>query len=203
MVRRLWLLAFVVLSAGCVLASGCVPVTEPVGDVTIVDPDQNLVGTWEGNDTLTIAASTVNNNPKGLMKAVTGNKSADYPNTIWFFTTKLGDNKSYANIILPPKGGGPLSFDKEGEFAKWQTDTKNRRFCIFLYKIDTSTDKTTTTLTVDCGNVKEFNSLMTKARVKLNEAGSFPVTPDSLKSLTDNSDKIYDSTNKRTYTKKK
>ena len=92
---RSWI-AFGLVAA--LLSAGCVPVTEPVGDVEKAEPDKGLLGTWvepkpKGRaapltmfEELTIDAPAVKGNPKGLMRTATNNDSPD----IWFFTATAG-----------------------------------------------------------------------------------------------------------------
>src|SRR2546423_1469624 len=108
MLRRL--LPPVALAA--LVCVGCVPVTEPVGDVEKAEPDKALVGKWTvtGGDgpaktldvkALTVDAPDVKGNPKGLMRAIMNPDGGDNEN--WFFTTTVGKH-TYANVILAPNG---------------------------------------------------------------------------------------------------
>src|SRR5205814_1625579 len=95
MVRRLLPVAALV----AITSAGCVPVTEPVGDVEKAEPDKNLVGTWNGSGEIAIDVPEVKGNPKGLMRAVSDGKVNDPENVLWFFTTKIGKHM-YANVVL-------------------------------------------------------------------------------------------------------
>jgi hypothetical protein len=187
----------VILAIGAaLLATGCVPVTEPVGDVSKAEPDKNLLGTWEGDDTVVIDVPEVKNNPKGLMRASSRPKSGE-GEPFWFFTTTIGKH-SYANIIMAPAKAGTFpQFDKDGAFAEWQKEPKKRYF-IFRYKIDGAK------LLVDGANKKVVDALMEKEKIKATE--NFFVVPSGwlAKYLEKNDpDKIYDESNSSKYTRAK
>src|SRR5438105_1114186 len=106
MVRRLLPLC-ALLALFCV---GCVPVTEPVGDVTTAEADNGLVGTWANKNqkdkgVLRIDAPEVKGNPKGLMRmAFLEDKKGE---ALWFFVATVGKEK-YGNILAdtdPTKKG--------------------------------------------------------------------------------------------------
>ena len=185
------------LFAFAVLASGCVPVTEPVGDIDKAEPDKNLVGSWtdsdENKETLVIDVPAVKGNPKGLMRAVmNGNKADDPSNVCWFFTTTIGKH-TYANIILHEKEVFP-QFGAEGDFAKWQKDAAKRYF-IFRYSRDG--DK----LKVDGGAESVVKKLMTDEKIAMVEGMWYKTPAGWLTKYLDKNDPdvIYDGSNARTY----
>jgi hypothetical protein len=191
MARRLFpLLAFAILSPGCV------PVTEPLSDITKAEPDKNLLGTWEGDPTVVIDAPQVKDNPKGLMRSSSRPKTGE-GEPFWFFTTTIGKH-SYASIIVEPtKDRAFPQFDKEGAFAEWQKDP-NRRYFIFRYKIDGAK------LLVDGGNEKAVRTLMEKEKIEAD--ANFFATPSGwlAKYLEKNDpDTIYDESNSKKYTRAK
>jgi hypothetical protein len=183
------------------LAAGCVPVTEPVGEIEKAEPDKNLVGKWTTTDsadlakhleveTLTVDVPEVKGNPKGLMRGTTeGGKLAPQ----WFFTTTVGKH-TYANVILGTEPDWPeFKFDKEGEYAKWKKEEKKRYF-MFRYVRDG--DK----LTIDAGNFGKFKEIMKEAKITFDEWGGLEVfdAPDGgfAKYFDKNGpEKIFDKTN--------
>jgi hypothetical protein len=155
------------LFAAVSLLAGCVPVTEPLGDVEKAEPDRRLVGRWEQvgspTDVYEIDAPAVKGNPKGLLRAA--HKGAD---SFWFHTTAVGRH-TYATIYLDQaKDGEFADFGTEGAFAKWQKGT-NRRYFVFKFVLDGDT------LDVDGGNDKAFKKLM--ADEKVGEADNYFKTP--------------------------
>src|SRR5438309_1741478 len=157
MVRRLLPVAALV----AITSAGCVPVTEPVGDVAKAEPDKSLVGKWavmKGNGlagqfnvrSLTIDAPAVKGNPKGLMHVVMDESNET---DLWFFTTTVGKH-TYASVILETKDGKDLpKFDKEGAYEAWKKGS-GKRFFIFKFVRDGDA------LTIDCGNDDAFRALM-------------------------------------------
>jgi hypothetical protein len=190
------------LFAVAVLSSGCVPVTEPLGDIDKAEPDKNLIGSWtvsdENKETLAIDVPAVKGNPKGLMRAVTNGKPDDPSNVIWFFTTSVGKH-SYANVILTETAATSPPLGKEGEFAKWKQDAKKRYF-VFRYTRDG--DK----LAVDGGNNTAFEKLMAAEKIEMLKDEGFYATPAGwlAKYLDKNGpETIYDRTNTRDYRRAK
>lgn len=155
-----------------VLACGCVPVTEPVGDVANAEPDKALIGTWaaEGKAVLKIDAPVVKGNPKGLMRWTFTESKNEEP--IWFFVATVGKEK-YGNMCLSTDDSkGALDFNKEGAYEKW-TKTKTRAYVVFHYT--TGKDE----LSLNFGNEKAFKAIATEAKlmqVKVKDAGVY-VTP--------------------------
>lgn len=159
-------LAFVLLSPGCV------PVAGPVGDVDKAELDKNLVGKWAVTKmtalapvldikTLTVDAPAVKGNPKGLMRvAVDGD--AEYSGSGWFFVTKVGKH-TYGSLIdgLSPE---PSDFNKEGEFEAWKKKDEWKFYKVFRYVQDGDT------LTIDWGNPVHFAELMQGAKVAVRRA---------------------------------
>jgi hypothetical protein len=188
---------FLVFGAA-LLSAGCVPVTEPLGDISKAEPDKNLLGAWAGETGLTITVPEVKGHPKGLMRAVSRQEGQDPASALWFFTTTIGKH-SYANIILAPGGGlDGVQFDKDGAFAQWQKGSKKRYF-IFRYKLDG--DK----LVVDGGNDKVFANLMKTEKFGQVDSNFFETPAGWLtKYLGKNDpDTIYDQSNANKYTRAK
>jgi hypothetical protein len=185
------------LFAAAALCGGCVPVTEPVGDIDKAEPDKALVGKWTegfGNQaTVTIEVPDVKGNPKGLMwVGETGG------NEYWFFTTRVGKH-TYANLILGEKFETPPPLRTEGEFAKWKKDGKKRYFVV-RYTLDGDR------LTVDGGNHGAFQKLMAGEKVAPVKDEDFYPTPAGwlAKYLDKNGpDALFDGSNKGEYRRAK
>lgn len=135
MVRRV----FPATALVALVAVGCVPVTEPVGDVTKAEIDTALVGLWkneDGRDVLKIDVPVVKGNPKGLMRwtGLADKKANEKEEPIWFFVSTVGKEK-YGNMCMssatqPEKDA--LDFSKEGQYAKWAA-SKTRAYLVFHY----------------------------------------------------------------------
>ncbi len=112
--RYAFLTAFVALSAGCV------PVTEPVGDIDKAEPDKALVGEWNDNRTdqvfCVIDVPEVKGNPKGLMRMKWVGHST------WFYPTTIAKH-TYANVIQ----GKELDFGKEARSRRRASSRSGRR----------------------------------------------------------------------------
>ena len=187
--------------AFALLSSGCVPVTEPVGDIEKAEPDKALVGQWsvtKGRGTadmlqiksLTLSAPEVKGNPKGLMRGSMKTSGEETP--MWFFTSTVGKH-TYVNVIIGATGGNPPTFDKEGAFAKWEKDATK---AYFVFRAARDGDK----LTLDCGNYDTLTGLMKDANIADNGRNNLPFfkTPAGwLAKYLDKTgpDKIFDGTN--------
>jgi hypothetical protein len=123
-----------VLAAFALLTPGCIPVTEPVGDIDKAEPNDALLGNWQEakGESWVVDRPEVKGNPKGLMRlrAVEKGKkpeNAGDKDTLWFFTTTLGKH-TYANVLL---GSGTWPYfefakcGKEGEYAAWTKSDKH------------------------------------------------------------------------------
>jgi hypothetical protein len=164
-----------VLAASALVAVGCVPVTEPLGDIEKAKPDKELVGKWTvtkgkgfaelfKTEAVVIDIPEVKGNPKGLMRGV---MKQEKDNDLWFFVTTVGKH-TYANVIVESKDNGAdfLQFQKEGAYEKWKTDAAKHYF-VFKYARDGDA------LTIDCGREGEFAAIADAA--KINKSGS-PIT---------------------------
>ncbi len=154
------------LFAFAVLAPGCVPVTEPVGDIDKAERDKALVGTWSVTKakglagvfsirTVIVDAPDVKGNPKGLMRALWDEKDSD----LWFFTSTVGKSAYMTVFVGSGNGDKPPVLHKEGEYAKWKKEEVKRYF-VFRYERDGDA------LTIDCGNYETFPKLMQDAKIK-------------------------------------
>ena len=153
------------------LLAGCVPVTEPLGDVNKAEPDKRLLGRWQlaadAANVYEIDAPAVKGNPKGLLRAVHNGKP-DPSDTFWFHTTTIGEH-TYATIYLHPTEDGKFAdFHEAGAFEKWQAGAGRRHF-IFRFVLDG--DK----LDVDSGNGKAVERLMADENIE--KAGEYFKTP--------------------------
>src|SRR5262245_23403614 len=155
-----------VLVAFAILSPGCVPVTEPVGDIDKAEPDKNLVGKWtvtkaRGIDhwrikSLTVSAPEVKGNPKGLMRVTMSWSEQDL--TMWFFTGTVGKHTYVSLIVGPPERDNLPVFDEEGAFAKWNKEpTKD----YWIIRAARDGDR----LTLDCGNSITVHNLMMHAGI--------------------------------------
>jgi hypothetical protein len=144
------------------LATGCVPVTEPLADPDKSEPDKRLLGkSWRfgfpldkskpvnskpanwGEILVEIDSPVVKGNPKGLMRI--GDQSGG--NWFWFFTTSIGKH-TYANVC-ESRDWKSVNFGKEGAFEQYKKSNK-RCYLIFRYVLDG--DKLTLYSADDFGN---------------------------------------------------
>ena len=179
-----------------ITSAGCVPVTEPVGDIDKSEPDKNLLGNWNGSGEMAIDVPDVKGNPKGLMRAVNDGKVNDPQNVLWFFTTKIGKH-TYANVILTSGKPESPAFHKEGEFEKWRKESKHH-FFIFRYTIDGEK------LAIDGGNKDAAEKLMTDATIKRTDSWYEAPAGWLAKYLEKTGpDDVFDGSNANKYTRKK
>ncbi len=193
---RYALLAFVALIAGCV------PVTEPLGDVEKAEPDKAVVGAWsDPNSTDTVAlvidVPEVKGNPKGLMRVAFEGKT-DGNNALWFTASAVGKAR-YANILLTA-AGEPVSpaFATEGEFAKWQKEPAKRYF-VFRYTLDGEK------LAIDGGSEKRVKAVLEGAKVAKNDKNYYQTPAGWLAAYLDKNDPatIFDGSNVQKYSRLK
>jgi len=159
------------LFAFAVLSPGCVPVTEPVGDIDKAEPDKALVGTWvtaakvKDKEAFRLSeevklqiekAPGVKGNPKGLMLLTPigypfpGGKESV---TFSFFVTTIG-KEQYGNLLLDADDKlGLARLGKEGAYAGWSQGA-GRRYVVFRYAA------TKDGLTLNSGDEEAFKALM-------------------------------------------
>jgi hypothetical protein len=161
---------FPLLFAFAVLSPGCVPVTEPVGDIDKAEPDKVLLGSWEFDNSRGITRikvempPEVKGNPKGLMLMYFPDFQSDTP--VWFFVTTIGREK-YGNLCWDRKyKDATARFDKEGEYAKW-AESPTRRYNIFRYA-GTKTD-----LAINFGSEAAVKALMKDAKIETDAQGYY------------------------------
>jgi len=158
-----------VLGIIAVGGSGCVPVTEPVGDIEKAEPNKDLVGLWAAakkptSDTSRVKidlAPEVKGNPKGLMQITFLGFPLDPEGTqFFFFLTAIGKDQ-YGNLLLDVKDR-PLpriaDFRKEGDYGRWARGT-GRRYVIF--RAAASREK----LILNWGDEDAFGALMKDAKI--------------------------------------
>jgi hypothetical protein len=171
MLRRLLPLTVALLS------TGCVDVTEPVGDITKAEPNKKLLGEWKPDDgekvRLLIERPEVKGNPKGLMRlraleSKGKGKSGD-EEPLWFFTAGVGGH-TYANLLVTDKKGVPeFDFSKEGEYAKWAKHP-TRKYQVARVVIGSDA------FSLDSGDEKAFKALMKREEFEAVE-GYYKVPP--------------------------
>jgi hypothetical protein len=149
-----------------VLVAGCIPVTEPIGDIDKAEPDKSLVGLWQSeeskNNRMIVDFPSVKGNPKGLMRIRVGTQPEDATDkdTLWFFTAKLG-KRTYANVLLD-EGSAHMTFAQfgsEGEYAAW-SKKENRGYGITPYSLEG--DKVTVWYADNHSGDKPLDTLMKK-----------------------------------------
>jgi hypothetical protein len=183
-----------------VLVAGCVPVTEPLSDVSKAEPERRLVGKWQrvdSTDWYEVDVPAVKGHPKGLMRAVYNGKVDDLQNTFWFFAATIGKH-TYATVYLAPSDKLKFTdFREEGVFENY-TKSKNRQYFIFKFTLDGDN------LVVDGGTGTVVEELM-KAE-KIEKTGEFFKTSEGwlAKYLARNGpDKIFTGENKQEYRRAK
>jgi hypothetical protein len=160
-----------------VLVSGCIPVTEPLGEIDKSEPDKALVGEWSTLNrrgaadflrvkSLTVDIPEVKGNPKGLMRGFMAQADKKVDTEVWFFTTAIGKH-TYATILVGSTASQELPlFGNEGDFAKWRKE-KGKQYYIFRYTRDGDR------LTLDGGNLDSFMALMKDAKIKSDGSNHF------------------------------
>jgi hypothetical protein len=130
-----------IAAAAC---GGCVPVTEPVGDIDKAEPDKNLVGKWKPEDSAHVWIAdhpVVKGHPKGLMRLVAvepGMKPEDakQENVLWFYTAEVGEHR-YVHVLLVQADSFPglAQVGKAGEYEAWAKNDK-RGYGVFRIHVD-------------------------------------------------------------------
>ena len=155
--------------AAALLSAGCIPVSEPVGDIDKAEPNKELLGEWifeETGDTWVIDRLEVKGNPKGLMRIRVIEKGKKLENvgqreTLWFFSTTLGKH-TYVNLLIGKKEGDGPHLAKEGEYAEW---VKRKEGGYYVGWLVSNGD----TLTLDKGDHKAVKKLMDAEKIARNE----------------------------------
>jgi hypothetical protein len=156
------------LFAFAVLSPGCVPVTEPVGDIDKAEPDKNLVGTWVStknkSDVLRIETQEVKGVPKGLM-TMTALGTDPEREPMWMFVSTVGKER-FGNLCMDIGGKKDEvlpNFGKEGAYARW-SKKKTRLYIVFRYS--TARDE----ITLNSGDEKAYESVAKEAKLtRLND----------------------------------
>ncbi len=167
--RSLALLAFAVLSPGCV------PVSEPVGDITKAKADKSLVGSWAADEkpekvvVKIEIAPEVKGNPKGLMRMIFVNegngKAGEVP--VHFFLTTVGKHQ-YGNLLMDSANAkeGIASLGTEGEYARWSKGTSR---AYFVFRAESHKDG----ITLNFGDENAFKKLMADEKIVANDKTIF------------------------------
>jgi hypothetical protein len=147
--------------------TGCVPVTDPVGDIDKAEPNRALIGSWRDREQeprlWVVDRPEVKGNPKGLMRLRVvgkGEKLEDLKPTdaLWFFTATAGMHE-YANMLAmsnkPKKLDWEPDLAREGDYDKWARHPQ-RGYWVGHFTIKGPI------ATLDYGNLNAFKSLMKK-----------------------------------------
>ena len=149
-------------------STGCVPVTEPVGDIEKAEPNKDLIGNWNHEQQLWVVdRPDVKGNPKGLMRiriVKAGKKLADVTasDTMWIFIATVGKH-TYANLLIKTNSNNNSTDSPdlmtEGAYQKW-AKSKERGYWVgqLIFKDDT--------LTLDGGDEKALETLMKEQKVE-------------------------------------
>ncbi len=122
-----------------VVASGCIPVSEPLEDAGHATLERGLLGKWQVNDeqgrtlTLTVDRPKVPGNPNGMMRVAWSEGNRSYRH--WFTTSTHGKH-TYLTVFLEVKGTGPADFSQAGAFEKWQKSKQAKSHGIYHYALD-------------------------------------------------------------------
>ena len=151
------------------LSAGCVPVTEPVGDITKAKPDKELIGIWTAADespklTIKIDTVEVEGNPTGLMRMnLLESKANDEP--VWFFVSTVGKEK-YGNLCFDTQTdqGSPPDFGKKGAYEKW---AKGKTRAYFVFRYTAGKDQ----ITLNFGDEKTFKAVAEEAKLPMKAKG--------------------------------
>jgi hypothetical protein len=171
MSRRVFgLVAFAV-----VLAPGCIPVTNPVGDIEKAEPDKSLVGVWVStkntSDKLRIETQEVKGVPKGLM-TMTALGTDPERDPIWFFPSPVGKER-FGNLCMDvdgDKGSVLPNFGKDRAYARW-AKSKGRLYIVFRYSA--AKDE----ITLNFGDEKAYDAVAKEAKLKEVKEGLYE-TPE-------------------------
>ena len=196
---RLW----IPLLTSVLISPGCVPVTNPVGDIDKAEPDKELVGTWVStknpSDIVRIEVRAVKGVPKGMMPlTVLGTSPERDP--YWFFTGKVGKEK-YGNLCMDHGGGKKEvlpNFAEAGAYEHW-AGGKSRFYAVFRYT--TGKDE----ITLNFGDEKAFQAAGRAAKLKEPEDAPFETPVGWLASYLEKngSDRIFPPEKETTFKRKK
>lgn len=160
-----------VLFAFVALSPGCIPVTEPLGDIEKAEPDKALLGTWKdsgGDRVIRIdLAPEVKGNPKGLMRITKPDKKPD--EGMWFFVTTV-DKQTYGNLCFDTEKKDKLDFRKASEYEQW---AKGQNRAYYVFKYTAGKDEIIT----NPGNGKAFKAIAADAKITENRKTAGFETP--------------------------
>jgi hypothetical protein len=154
--------AFPVLLA--ILFTGCVAVTNPVGDIDKAEPDGELVGTWVStknpSDIVRFEVRDVKGVPKGMMP-MTALGTSPERDPYWFFVATVGKEK-FGNLCMDHGGGKHEvlpDFGKAGAYEHW-AGRRSRFYVVFRYS--TGKDE----ITLNFGDDKAYQAIGREAKLK-------------------------------------
>jgi hypothetical protein len=156
--------AIPVLVAFATLSPGCVPVTNPVGDIEKAEPDNALVGTWVStknpSDIVRFEVREVKGVPKGMMP-MTALGTSPERDPYWFFVATVGKEK-FGNLCMDHGGGKKEvlpDFGAPGAYEHW-AGSRARFYVVFRYS--TGKDE----ITLNFGDEKAYQAVGREARLK-------------------------------------
>ena len=149
--------AFPVLLA--ILFTGCVAVTNPVGDIDKAEPDREIVGTWVStknpSDIVRFEVREVKGVPKGMMPMTA------LGDQYWFFVATVGKEK-FGNLCMDHGGGKHEvlpDFGMTGAYEHW-AGSRSRFYVVFRYS--TGKDE----ITLNFGDDKAYQAIGREAKLK-------------------------------------
>jgi hypothetical protein len=154
-----------VLVAFAFLSPGCVPVTNPVGDIDKAEPDEALVGTWVStknpSDIVRFEVREVKGVPKGMMP-MTALGTSPERDPYWLFVSAVGKEK-FGNLCMDTGGGKNdvwPDFREDGAYRRWAR-SNGRLYVVFRY----ATDKDE--ITLNFGDEKAFEAVAREAKLPM------------------------------------
>jgi hypothetical protein len=153
------------------LAPGCVPVTNPVGDIDKAEPDKELVGTWistkNPSDIVRFEIREVKGVPRGMMPlTVLGTQPERDP--YWFFVGKVGKEK-FGNVCMNIEGDKKdvlPDFGRGDAYERW-AGSRSRFYAVFRYTA--SKDQ----ITLNLGDEKAFEAIAKEEKLTQPKDGLF------------------------------
>ena len=153
-----------VLLAFVISFTGCVPVTNPVGDIDKAEPDRALVGTWvstkNSSDIVRFEVREVKGVPKGMMPmTVLGTSPERDP--YWCFVATVGKEK-FGNLCMDFGGRKKdvlPDFGMAGAYERW-AGSRSRFYVVFRYT--TGKDE----ITLNLGDEKAYEAIAREAKLK-------------------------------------
>ena len=152
----------IVIFALTAFLTGCIPVTEPLSDVSRAESDAQLFGAWAWKHEvigkvrrIVIDAPLIEGNPKGLIRV--RNLDDLHAEPTWMFPTLIGKAAYLSIIDSTSNGEKQFDFLRPGDFAKWQVQMKSD-YTIIHYRVESGM------LTLNSGDKAAFAKLMKKEK---------------------------------------